>query len=197
MISLTPWITALYPRLNASTANDLIWWTDAELRQWAEEALKNLARECGLFTERNELPVFPGGAAYSLPARQISIIHLSLTGRPLRFATVRELEALNRQWQTAQGAVERYTRDVIGLGTITLYRLPAEAAILALLYHETPASIEAVRCPKPVADYFTYAVLGEARAKQGDAAMPEVAAHARERAKLLEAVIRRYWGGAQ
>src|SRR4051794_30033569 len=100
-------LTAIYPLLNASGPADLIFWTDVELYEWAQEAVERLA-QLGLFVEREAFPVQADSAAYPLPASRLSVVYLSLNGSALRPASVFELEALSSSWTQDTGTVERY-----------------------------------------------------------------------------------------
>ena len=70
---------------------------------------------------------------------------------------------------------------------------------LAMIYHQFPPAItkaaSRVLIASPIADYFQFAMLAEARRKQGEGAMPEMAAHFDQRVALYEQVMQNYWGG--
>lgn len=190
-------VTRLLPLLNADTAADLVWWTEAELYEWMGEAAQRLAQN-GMFVERKEnLTVLSGSAGVGLPAVRLAVIHVSLDGLTLRTATVQDLEALSSTWVTDAGNVERYSLEVSGLDTVRLYRIPETDGMLAVIYQSWPlvsSAISTHRAPTVVGDYYTYAVLCEARAKHGEAQALDIAAVARERAKLLSSVFAQYWG---
>jgi hypothetical protein len=70
-----------------------------------------------------------------------------------------------------------------------------------LIFHRYPAEITAaaavIQAPACVREYFTFAVLGEARGMESKAAMPEVAVWCAGMTALMENVFREYWGSAQ
>ena len=49
----------------------------------------------------------------------------------------------------------------------------------------------------PIGDYFGYAMLAEARRKESDAAMPEMADHFKQRVDLYEQILTQYFGEAE
>lgn len=71
-------LAELYPHLNASGSGDLVYWTEAELYEWADEAAKRLARKFGGFVVRDGTALVASQAIYNQPARHISTIHASI-----------------------------------------------------------------------------------------------------------------------
>jgi len=198
-------IDDLLPSLGGSTYADLVFWEEEELYQLADEATKRMARAAGVFTVRDvSTVVAQGTATYPVPARHLSTVQVSVNQGagfiPLREATVAELEALDAAWRSTPGSIERYVHDV-GTETVRLYHVPAAGGSLAMICHEwrpeiTPAN-RILAAPAVLADYIALAVLAEARRKESEAAMPEIAAHLDERLALMETVMREYWGQAQ
>lgn len=196
MIAFGPIVAKLLPALNATAAGDLVFWTEAELYEFADELAQAVSR-FGIFVERSEIAVTSGSAAYSLPVRFAALFHLSLNNTSLSAAGVDELEALDSSWPTAAGTVSRYVLDVVGLSTVTLYKIPGAPGTLTLLVSTYPAianSSAIARAASPVGDYWKYGILKAARSKEGEGMMPDVAAHCRERMSLYEALFERYWG---
>jgi len=192
----------LYPMLGAQSEADLVFWDQAELYRLFDESAKRLAAIAGLFVERdNSLASAAGTRTYTLPARHVSTIQVTLGAVVLRAATVGELEARDTAWRTGSGTPTRWYADGEGLAAIALYKVPTGVAILHIIEHEFPTTIAAatptLSAPSPVGDYFTLRALGEARGRESDGAMPEVAAHCRERARLYEEMFKAYWGAAQ
>jgi hypothetical protein len=195
-------IEDLIPSLGGSAYADLVFWDEQELYQFADEVAQRLARNTGLFVVRDaSTTVEAGTAVYNLPARHLSTIHASLGGAALRESSVEELEALDSVWRATARAPERITRGELGLTQLRLYPKPVAGGTLALIFHRYPATITPenrwLSAPLVLADYFTFGILAEARRKESEAAMPEVAAHLDERLALMEEVIRSYWGSAQ
>jgi hypothetical protein len=194
-------IQRLLPALGVYRVADLTHWTEAELYRYADEAVKRLARNLGLFAERDAVTVAGGTALYATPTRHLDTIHASLGGANLRPAKVRELEALDATWQGTAGAVEKYTHDFQGTEHIRLYRTPSAGGTLALVFRQYPADVSQaspmLAAPSVFEDYLTWAILAQARGKESDAAMPEEAKHAAERQAQFEELIRQHWGEAQ
>ena len=93
----------------------------------------------------------------------------------------------------------RWVTDVGGLGSITIYPAPVAPIPLARIFHAMPAPVSTgsytvATAPAPVASYLYWAMLGRAREKEGESAMPDVAAHARERLALFERACVAYYG---
>jgi hypothetical protein len=189
----------LYPYLNSQDSADLEHWTDAELLLWLNQGFERLARKAAVFVERNtSVAVVNGTAVYSLPARHLATIHASLGGSPLRASSRAELDARDNGWKTAEGDVTHYLHDHgAGLGSIRLYKEPQANGTLALIRTFTPAALAAsgaVALPDILADHAFVHALGEARRREGDAAMPETAAVCEELRSIYERVAREYWG---
>jgi hypothetical protein len=201
MISVAAILGKLLPALHASSLGTLEYWTEAELYAIANDAAGRLARETGVFVERNPVAVTAGGASYLFPARHIAAVHVSLDGKTLRPASVAELLARSESWQDEEGAVTHYALDVAGLEIVTLYKKPLQNGTLYAIHRRAPAAVSSgspsMRVPALLEHYFGFRVLAEARRKDGGAQMLEVAAALDERTALLEQVFRRYWGQGQ
>jgi hypothetical protein len=191
-------LSELYPLLNASGSSDLIWWTTTELYAWMEEASRRLGTT-GAFTARASIAVSSGGAAYSMPAQVLSVIHVSLDGSALRPINVAELEALSTTWDTDSGTVSRFALDVNGTAIVTLYKIPADSGSIQIIVATWPTAASGYthRAPAVFGLYHKYATLAAARAKDGDGQAPDVAAAARARADVIMQACRGLWGGAK
>jgi hypothetical protein len=197
-INLTTLLTGLMQDLNSAsfTDADLIWWTTAELYEFADEAAKWLARECGCFCE---VATFAASGAVDLGALHISTIHAAIDGRTLREATVRELEALDAGWnaRVATVAVPAKRWAPTGSQTLRIYPAPASGTIEAI-EHRLPADITSVApslaAPPAIASFLAMSVLGAARGKEGDASMPEIAQHCAGNLKLYARVFANLYG---
>lgn len=191
----------IFTALGASAAADLVFWTAQDLYDWLNEALKQLARRCGLFVERDtSISLVASTASYTLPARHLSTLHVAVDGSGLRPATVAEVEALDADWLNTEDTPARYLQDVAGLASIRIYPTPDDTGTLQLVMHRYPADLAGggtLPLPDMLSDLLVDIVIGEARGVEGDGAMPEVAEVCREEAKLYEAVCARYWGVAQ
>jgi hypothetical protein len=202
-INLQEVIGDLLPHLNAETIADLVWWSKDDFYNWANEGAKALASRVGLFVERDaSISTVSGTASYALPARHLSTIHASIGSglTPLKSASAAELDALDTAWETAAGTPERFVHR-LGTENIQLYKAPDSIETLALVFHQYPAEVSDsspyLTAPAVLREWFLWWVLAEARRQEGDAGMPEVAAHLDERLGLMEAVMKEYWGSAQ
>jgi hypothetical protein len=185
--------------LGATSFTDLDWTSEAEMYQWADEAGKRLANRTGFWVDREGGRAVGSGAhTHALPAGHVATVHVSLDDVTLRAMTAAELEALSAGWPADSGAVARFSIDAALPGNLRLYKVPTATGTMAIIYRRYRPRIESgsgpIPAPSPVGDYFGYAILAEARRKESDAAMPEMAAHFDERLKLFEQLIERYWG---
>jgi hypothetical protein len=199
-VPLSAILADVWPALNATDAADAIWWTEAELVSYANQGLSRLARERGLIVERRTIAVSNGTSSYTLPARHLSTLAATVDGAALRPATLADLEARDAAWRTTpQGAGEpltHYLQDS-GLDLIRLYPIPAAAATLAALVRETSATLaagDAVPLPDCAADWLFFEVLRQARQKESDGAMPEIAEFAGEMCGLYERIFGEFAG---
>lgn len=199
MTSVAQIVAELLPMLQARSIAELEHWTEAELYEYADEAAQSLARATIAFVEHDTSTLtLAGSASYRLPDRYLGMLHVALSGAALRRAPVREIEALDAQWPTASGPVSHYILDELGLDSFRLYKIPATGgAVLALVYASRPETISAAHAtlaaPSPLADLLRLAILREARGREGDAAMPEVAVNIREFERILTAAAVEYW----
>lgn len=208
-IDLRECFEAIYPTLNAQGSGDLVWWTDAEIYAWFDEAAKKLARETGSFIERDtSIALVAGTGSYDLPARHVSTIHVSAGTRMMTSTNTQELEALDSVFLDSQESVtdplpRRYLHDSDGMDKIRVYKRPGAGVTgqIGIVMHRYPSAIaqgaSVVALPQPFREFFTFYALGEARSKESKGAMPEVGAWFRELATALESVAIDYYGGAQ
>jgi hypothetical protein len=185
-------LTRLLPMLNADTVAELQWWTESELYAWMQEAAQRISR-FALFVELASEPVTSGEPNYALPAQYRAAIQISLDERTLRPVSVAQLEARSTTWTQDSGTVENFVLDG---RTVRIWRTPTSSGTLAILYYAWPsvAAGGSDRYPDVIGDAYAWHVIGDARAKPGDAMAPDIAAQARERARLYDAVIEQYWG---
>jgi hypothetical protein len=203
MVSVLGLILDLLPALNAVSAasSDLMWWTSDELYQFADEAVKLLARTAAVFAAADFVATSAGVAEYALPSGALWMIQASVNGNAIRPSTVREIEALDPNWQTTPGAAGRWIQD-IGLGQVRLYPVPVGIGTLERVCHIERTAISAgnptlTGAPLPFGGFVLHAMLAAARGKEGDAQMPDVAAHANARVSLYLSVFASYWGATQ
>lgn len=199
MIDVSALITAMLPALQAEAVNKLTFWTETELYQWASEALRRLARSAGVFVERDtSVTVGAGGSTYTLPERHLGVLRISRAGVELEPSTIHELESLSDSWETDAGIPDRWAGDGAGLDTIRIYPQWTAGGALDNVLFRMPADVTSgaptVTTPAVVGDYITWRVLAEARRKESDAAMPEMADHFDQLAGLFEDVSRGYYG---
>ncbi len=187
-------IALALPALNAASTADLVWWASQDLYNFADEALKRLARTAAVFAADSS--ILAGAGEIANPAGTLVIVHAAANGATLRPATVRELEALDANWTAATGTPKRWVQD-LGLGQMRLYPAPPAPVTLQRIHHAEPAKITtgATTLTAPVAldAYVLWSMIGSARAQEGESQMADVADHSRNRMELFEAVAVAYY----
>jgi hypothetical protein len=195
----------LYSALNAAGPGDLVFWTQAELYLYIDEAAQRLARTCGVWVERDTTTITEAGeGVYALPPAQVSTVQADLNGLVLQPRTVAELEALDASWPLTEGPPVAFVQNLQGLAQIVLYPAPDDnngGLSVGLILREFPiaptASNPFLAAPTCVREYFTFRALEAARGKQSKAEMPDVAAWIGKTAGMLEQVMTELWGTAQ
>lgn len=200
LIDLRDPLGELFAQLTATGVSDLEYWTEDELYRYFDDAAKRLARNAGVFVERNtSITTVIDTSTYNLPTKQISTIHVSYNDSALRAASVQEFEALDETWESAaSGTPARWAQIV---ETIALYPPPDAAETLAIIRHVFPTAVsptqQMISAPVVLRDYFRYYAQAAARGKESKGAMPEVAAWLGQLTNMYEDVARNYWGTAQ
>jgi len=194
-------ITELLPTLHSDTRAHLNWWTEGDLIQWMDEALKRLASEAAIFIERDTSQTTAGGTAtYPLPSRQLATLHISAGTSPLRPATAIELEARDPAYRTTAGTPDHWYQDTIGLESVGLAPVPSAAVALPMVCSVFPLELDAakantlVQAPAPVKGYLAMAVIARAYGRESETEQPDLAQHAVSRMKLYEAAFQKYYG---
>jgi hypothetical protein len=204
-VDLADVIAELIPQLGAGTEADLVFWTAAELYQFADEGAKKLARGAGVFIDRDTFTEIAAiTPTYNLPARHISTIHASIDTRALKETGVDELEARDNAWPAAiadANGPQRFLEDAT-VGSVLVYPMPAATAgHLAVIFNRFPETVAAgnttLSMPLAVRDWFRFYIEAAARAKESKGAMPEVAGWFTQLTGMYEQVARSYWGGAE
>lgn len=201
-IDSTQVIDELLPSLHAGSRADLTFWSESDLIQWMDEALKRLARVACVFVGRSAATLsIAGQATYALPVRHISTLHVSYLVTPLRPAGTMELEALDTTYQTTQDTPERWYQDQLGDGTIGLAPVPDTSdEAIPIIYEGWPAELDGagqntlVSAPGPVKGYLAFAVLAQAYGREGECETPDIAAHCRGRIAMYDAIFTSYYG---
>lgn len=198
-MDLSAVLTDLLPALNAATTADLVWWAVEDLYDRMDEAAKALARKHIVFVGIDD--VTQSASEAPLASGAIVVIHLTWNGLSVRATSVHELEALDGQWMlTTAVAPLRWTQD-LGIAQVCLYPSPLYPGALERVSAYFPAAISTtqtlVSAPAPLSEYFWLATLGSARDVEGEAKMPEVAAHCASALGLWNKVLDSYWGAAQ
>jgi hypothetical protein len=193
-ISASSLITELLPALNAGSTSDLTWWTTSELYQYADELLKRLARTAAVFVDYDSITA--GSGAIDNPSGALVIIHMAANGATLRPAAENELLALDPAWESTAGTPKRWIQTE--LQSTRLYPAPSGTVTLTRIFHANPPTVASgtptITAPPPIGSYVLWGMLGRARAKEGEAMLPDVAGHATERVGLWEKVFTAYWG---
>lgn len=194
--------------LHSDTLANLVFWMDAELTRFFDEALKSHARRHGVFVKRDtsSITLVQGTAVYSAPARMVDAMHVSLDGVDLIASSTSELELLDDAFKTTQGTPAYYHTDREGQSKIGFYPVPNAAAATKnpeVIYHGYEVELDeahivtAINVPAPIGDYLEACVLKAAYGKEGDCAIPETAQNLGELVKLYDSVILSLWGNSQ
>lgn len=199
-------LAELYAKLNATSQDDAVYWTDDELYQWADETLSRLARTFGVFVRSyctDSWLVEVGDSEFDLvPAANISVIAAGIAGVALGPANVQETEALDANWPETAGTPANFLTDFLGTGKLRIYPISdSDAGLLCIIHHHRPSAITSLNqlltAPDPLQEYFSWSMLAEAHRKESEGRKPEVAEHYAKRVSLMEQVIQSYWGDAQ
>ena len=96
-------------------------------------------------------------------------------------------------------AITRWVADATSLGSFVLYPLEGGTHDFDILHHAAPNPVTAgsprIDGPPILAPYCFWFMLARALSREGEAQMPDVGAHAAERAAEIESVCRAYFGG--
>lgn len=192
----------LWAPLNARGPADAIFWTEDQLYEWIDEAIKRFARKHAAFVVYDtSLTSASGVADYTLPADHLCTFQADLAGRYLRARNVQEIEQLDAQWTTAAAGVPKaFLEDTKGLVQITLYPKPNVASsskAIGLTMAKVPATISKtaaiLAAPPIIRDYFSFYALAEARAAETNASMDEIAVWYRQLVDQLDQVAEHLW----
>lgn len=197
-------------RLGFKNQADLVaanWLTLAELYQYADDAMKLLARTTSVFlTYDRSINVVAATASYALPTGHIFtegawLVYGSGALQLLRLSTVGQLFALDALWEMRTGLATRLSLDAADAVTCVLYPNPTVNSTLNQILQQAPVDVTSGTSVLPLSPvleiYFSAAMLAGALSKESDSARPEVAAHLQERLKMMDAVIQSLWGGGR
>ena len=204
-IDTTEVIDSLLPALHTDTRANLYWWTEADLIQWMDEALKRLARQAAVFVERStDLVSSAGTAIYDLPERHEATLHVSYVTTPLRPAGTIDLEGRDPAYQTVPGTPDHWYEGLQGDFTIGLTPVPVESGdAIPLICAMYPPDLDIakvntlVTAPYPLKGYLSLSVLAEAYAREGEMEMQDLAQHCRARAGMYEQMFAQYYGKSE
>lgn len=212
MIDTSLVIDGVLPDLHADSRPNLTFWTPAELIRFADEALKRLARVCGIFVVRDtSTGIVVGEANYPLPPRHVATLHVSCGGVTLRPGNQAELEARDEYFQTTPGTPDHWYEDLTGNPEIALTPVPATGLrrrsvrpragnALTIVYNSWPPELDAaeanhtVQAPAPLKSYLAMAVVAAAYAEESESEMPDIAAHCKGRMEMIEQALAGYYG---
>ncbi len=187
------------------------WISDAQLYQFADDAMRKLAAEKVLFVSWNgeagtPITLANATAQYTLQSGHVfTIMATAITSggvaSNLRITQVKELWALDGLWPTTAGPPKRVSLDAGPVGTITIYPVAAVAdGTLNQIMQGQPSTVQSgtstVQLPTVLQDYFTYAALAGARGKESDNSMGEMAEFFKGMMGLYEQVMSHLWGPA-
>jgi hypothetical protein len=179
------------------------WVTIAECYQFADDAVRLLARSTGVFlTYDASIAVASPTSIYALPAGHVFTESAWLAGgAQLRITPVADLFALDQAWSLTSGTPSRVSFDAAGPTNAVIYPIPNINGTLAQVMAAQPPTVTnaapTVALPSVLQDFLTFGMLAGARSKESDSAMPEVAEHCRERMRMYLAIAQSYWGNGR
>ena len=190
---------AVLDALNAADLATLIFWDEASLYAWADEAAMRASRIAELFVDRDtSVTLTPGTGVYTNPDRHVSLLHFALAGLRLTPSTTNELLALSDDPDGDAGAPTRWVEDHKGHDLFRLWPAPTAGGTLEIVVARYPQSITTsaptVTAPLVFGDYLAHRIIAEARRKEGDGSLPEIADAFDQRAGLYEQIFADYWG---
>ena len=193
------------PALGASGVSDLVFWSEDDVYDYANEAVKRLAASTGMFTALDgSSSITAGQATYSVPARHHLTLDLALGNASLRKMSMQSLQFLDDEWSTRDGSPNWYIEDEAGVSQVRLYPIPDASASGALnwIYSEfppdvTPAAPVLSGVPAVLSDFLYFSLIATAREAESKGMMPESAALAKGVASLLETAFDLYWGAVR
>lgn len=195
----------LWPPLNANGPADAVFWTETEMYEWFNESARRLSGCAGVFVVRDtSLTSVLATGTYALPDAHQATLQADLAGAVLRPRTVQEVEALDAAWPATSGPPVAFLLDVEGVKKLTLYPVPdapSAAKTIGLIMRSLPNDVSSssgflLSVPAGLAEYFTFSILAEARAKETQAQMPEISQWLKGLAGMMEQAIQGYLGGA-
>ncbi len=205
-ISAATLLNHLYPLLHATSAADLQFWTDDDLKTFLTNRLQDTVKQYGLLVEidSTSITLVAGTQAYPAPPDHLDTMHVALSGKPLIASSTYELERLDNSYQTtpstAAKPVKRFFEDKQGFNIIGLHPVPAAAEAglhPEVIYHSFPCDSESIELPKVIGDYLELLTLGEAYSRESDLSILETAQSAKALASLFEDRMQQLYGQAQ
>lgn len=203
MADVNDLLDMLYTALHADAAADLVWWTAADLLEFADESVQSLARSVGCFVLRDaSVSTASMQQNYAKPSRHISTVHVSVGGTGLRPATIAELEAKDTSWPSTTTALTptHFAEDLSGLEQYTLYPTPTTVAVIGKTYHTYPVAFVSgatVTAPDVLLDYLLFKTLQSVNQTGVQGAIPDAGVAAGSLAGAIESAFATYYGGAQ
>lgn len=193
--------------LHALTVADLEQWSQTELWEWADERVKKLAADYGLFVERTgltpagDIPFAVMQSLIPLPADHLATVRVECAGVLIKPANVVEIQSYDDDWdETTAVTLTRWIGDALRVPYLTAYPKPLQAGKLSLVYEQEAPAISATQTVVPhlasvAGDVVTLHMIAEARRLETDAQIPECVSFAEQLAGLYSKVIESYFGG--
>jgi hypothetical protein len=179
-------------------------WTEAELYQYAEEALHDAGGRYVLIAGIDSTTALVANQTlYPTLPNQIATIYASAGGAMLAPSSVAEMEALDDDWEEAAAAdPTRWVGNNLGEEFIAVYPPSNAAGVLTLVYQMHPPNMPVpaagqpldLNIPAPVGDYLAVKALAQARLRQGDGQMLDAAQAFTMLGGLYEKCFAAYWG---
>lgn len=184
--------------LHAASRADLVFWTETQLVQFLDYAVRRLATIAGVFIGRNTGVIAAGEATLTLPTAHIATLHVTVDGTSVRPACTMELEARDEAYLTTQGTPDAWYEDLLGNGVLGLAPVPDVDLLVAEIYEGWQPQLDILQPlvggPPPLKGYLAMCLLAECYGNEGELEMPDVAAHCRARMEMYHQMFRAYYG---
>lgn len=148
-VSMTNFLVAIRERLREPS---VVTWTDTQLRRWAMEACRDVARRTKCFEKSTTIAITANLRAYTAPTDLIADgwknAYFSPTGQSQQFKVeYRDLTSLDHAWLQNQAVDTSATPSyctiwgVVPTASLLLYPVPSQAGTLTVYYYRLPADL--------------------------------------------------------
>ena len=196
--------TDVFPALNAADAAGLDFWTEAQLYEFLDAAVKRLTRlRCLVLHDGTTVTVSAGTTEGNYPSLHIATMYVAAGDLWLEPTNQQEMDAYDNDWRTTKGNALSHWLSYPGLEKLTTYPdLYSGTAVLRLIYQSYFADVSktanyTVSIPTVIRDWLFLQVIADARDAETEGKAREIASTVRGVADQIGSIIRGYWGQEQ